>query len=115
MKTNFYIKDNRLIVEVVLEPMSSDPASRVRFGMPSLIEKIKDFKLPEHTSIGKCLTPVLGLDNYFFERSRGIWVFELLTEKPNIELVPEVKEEKPKKTTRRPRKAKSSTRAPRKK
>ena len=117
MKTNFYIKDNRLIVEVVLDPMNSDPASRVRFGMPSLMEKIKDFKLPDHTSIGKCLTPVLGLDNYFFERQRGTWVFELLTDKPSAVQASEteVKEGKPKKATRRPRKTKSSTRTPRKK
>ena len=84
------------------------------------MEKIKDFKLPDHTSIGKCLTPVLGLDNYFFERQRGTWVFELLTDKPSAVQASEteeteVKEGKPKKATRRPRKTKSSTRTPRKK
>ena len=114
MKTNFYIKDNKLIFEVVLEPMSFDPTSRVRFGMPSLMNEVKKIKLPKNTRLGKCLSPTLGLDNYFLERSRGTWVFELKSIEESPAEVLEIKENKPKKTTKRSKKTKS-TRAPRKK
>lgn len=113
MKHNIEIKNNILTLRVQLEIRSTDPSSKIRFGMPSVYKLVSEAKLPNNTKLGRCISPVLGLDNSFQDRLEGAWKFELITalEKTNS-VEEEVAEKQPttqtKKTTRKPRRSKTA-------
>ena len=80
MKHNIKIKDDALVLKVTLEKLTPGQ-DRTRLGMPSVIKLLSEFKLPAGVSLGRCITPTLGLDNSFDDMREGTWVFELLNKK----------------------------------
>ena len=74
---NFNIKreKNQIIVCVNLEPKKMLGDKRIRVGMPTILDLIKDnFTFGKNESLGPCIK-LAGLDNSDSQRCCGEWIF----------------------------------------
>ena len=76
---NFNIKreKNQIIVCVKLDPKKMLGDKRIRVGMPTVLDLIKDnFTFGKNESLGSCIK-LAGLDNSDSQRCCGEWIFTI--------------------------------------